>query len=113
MRGRSSGAMPMPVSLMHSVFGGSKQMETAPPLGVYLTALVSSCSMTKESHFSSVRTVVRSGSYSSVSFFPIKSPEILDAARLYPPPGKALFDGFGDAPVVLHDQYAVRHVSLL
>ena len=30
MRGRSSGAMPMPVSRMHSVFGASSVMETEP-----------------------------------------------------------------------------------
>ena len=55
MRGRSSGAMPMPVSLMRS---HSPSIATVtPPSGVYLMALESSCSSMQQNHFLSVTMV--------------------------------------------------------
>lgn len=56
IRGRSSAAMPIPVSRMHSVFGYSRKIETVPPEGVYFNELESTCSSTNSSHFSSVST---------------------------------------------------------
>ena len=55
IRGRSSGAMPMPVSRMHRS-SPSMAMVTE-PLAVYFRALDSTCSTTKSSHLASVTTV--------------------------------------------------------
>ena len=46
----------MPLSAMTRV-SPSPYMRTPPPSGVYFTALDSSCSITKDSHFPSVNTV--------------------------------------------------------
>ena len=61
MRGKSSGAMPMPVSATCKTFSGVTEMVTL-PCGVYLIAFESSCSSRNSIHFSSVKIVIETGS---------------------------------------------------
>ena len=74
IRGRSSFAIPMPVSSMQRIFFGLIYILTA-PFSVYFSALESSCSMTKDSHFSSVTILMLVGVYSSRILLPINSLE--------------------------------------
>ena len=60
IRGRSSGAMPMPVSEMRRQSPYSRMVMH--PSGVYLMALESSCSKRHTNHFRSVTTVRSVGS---------------------------------------------------
>ena len=80
MRGISSGAMPMPVSRMHSVFGSARYILTLPSR-VYLSEFESTCSTTKASHFSSLTTLAPDGSSSRLSRFEINSPANFFTAR--------------------------------
>ncbi len=72
MRGKSSFAIPTPVSEIQSVISSFIRMVTLPPSGVYFSALDSTCSNTKSNHFSSVSTRAEIGNNCKEIFRRIK-----------------------------------------